>query len=505
MKRKSAIHQSLLYRYRYVIAVVVLTLLAAFMVGYKFWCVPSGLTGAEVQSAALSGGLSVRAIFSSFASGDWANYVVSLPWTVLQKASIALLGPTVLAFRLPSVILMLLSALLGIVLLRKLTRPNLAMIGGFLMVSSAFYIGIGRSGTGAAMTTFLLTAVLLLGYNLINQAKSNSWTVVMKLGLVVVMALLAYMPGGVYLDAALFVVAMLHPRIRLVLMQHKASSILYIVLLLAMLLPITIAIVNDTSIIKPLLLIGDKWQVGNIGLALRGYAGTVTDMVGPFVVPMLTIVDLILVVIGLVSIVRAMSSVRAFTVIIMGFAILIMSFARPTLIYLLFIPSTILETIGMGWLINCWYSLFPRNPYARTFAIIPLTVLIVSVGWLNINRYFNSLNYCADIAYQYDYEYLIVQRELAATKKPNDVAVVVDSEPRLYKMLANKYGVNILVNGDKASKQDKSAVKKQLDENRYSKVIVTRSSGYTPKDMKLVKVMSGWTSQNPATVLVYSK
>ena len=50
MKRKHTIQDSWLYRHRYPIAGVVLALIAAFMVSYRFWDVPTGLS-AKCQAA----------------------------------------------------------------------------------------------------------------------------------------------------------------------------------------------------------------------------------------------------------------------------------------------------------------------------------------------------------------------------------------------------------------------------------------------------------------------
>jgi len=66
--------------------------------------------------------------------------------------------------------------------------------------------------------------------------------------------------------------------------------------------------------------------------------------------------------------------------------------------------------IGIETLIREWYGLFPRNPYARIGALIPLAVLLGSVVTINIERYFYGNHYAVtDIS--------TFHRELPAVRK----------------------------------------------------------------------------------------
>lgn len=496
MKRKSAIHDSWLYRFRYPLAIGILSLLAIFMVGYRFWFMSSGLSQAEIESAKVAGNLSLSNLIYA-PHGNPLN-IVALPWTLLQHISVNIFGPTLFAMRLPAVVLALVVALLGIVLLRMLTRPSLAVIGGFLMVSSAFYVGMGRAGTAAVMTTLLIEMALMLAYLLISGEHATHITILNKLALVVVLAALCYTPGGLYLVLALGLVGLMHPRTRLVLMRGKFKSLPYLVLLLVLIAPIiyvAVAVSGGHEALRKLLLLDSRWSLANISTALVGYAGTETGMIGAYIAPVLTIVDLILVAMGLVVVVRAMSSVRAFLILIFGSVSILMVFAQPELIFALFVPSVILETIGVGWLVDKWYSLFPRNPYARTFAIVPLAVLIVSIGWLNINRYFNTLNYNRKVAYSFNYEYPAVVHELDNNKSSRDKVIVVNNDDvKLYQVLSKHYDVKIVSSSNYADSGSKGGV-----------VYVVQSCGFKPNKMKLQKIVAGWTKDDSELLRIYSK
>lgn len=492
MKRKSAIQNSWLYRHRYPIAIIILIVLAAFMVGYRFWSMPSGLSRGEAESLQVSGNLSLSSPFHQ--DNGQPLSIVALPWTLLQYVSIKLFGPSLFGLRLPAVILTLITGLLGIILLRKLTRPSLAMIGGFLMVSSAFFIGMGRSGTAAAMTTLLITTTVLLCYLLINQPKPNRVSILIKSGIVLALALLCYMPGGLYLTLAILLAGVLHPRTRLILMQGKLKSLPYLIAFIVLIAPIVIVpVTSNHAALRELLLLDSSWPFDNISEVLIGYAGTASGITGGYITPILTIADLILVVIGLIAVIRAMSSVRAYVLAIFGVVAGLLTFANPELIFILFVPSIILETIGVGWVVDKWYNLFPRNPYARTFAIVPLTVLIVSIGWLNINRYFNTLNYNREVAYQYNYEYPAVVRELLQQKQTESTVIVVaDDQYRLYSPLIYRYHVAILRSSDD-----------EVQNLDGGKVMAVASSQVTPRKMKIDKVVSGWTIDQSDLLKVY--
>lgn len=65
----------------------------------------------------------------------------------------------------------------------------------------------------------------------------------------------------------------------------------------------------------------------------------------------------------------------------------------PESVVITFVPVSLLVAIGIDTLILEWYRLFPRNPYARTAGLIPLTILFLGIASGNISHYFDTYNH----------------------------------------------------------------------------------------------------------------
>ena len=64
-------------------------------------------------------------------------------------------------------------------------------------------------------------------------------------------------------------------------------------------------------------------------------------------------------------------------------------------------PRALLVTVGIEVLIRGWYSLFPRTPYARVLAVVPLTFIIAGLGWTSIACFSLAQNYSPAVVYSY--------------------------------------------------------------------------------------------------------
>ena len=238
MKRKRAIQDSWLYRHRYPIAGVVLALIAAFMVSYRFWDVPTGLSQAEIESAATT--VELYGNNPILHPTSHTALLANLPWHVAQWLSVKLLGLSVMSLRLPAVLLTLMSVALLIFLIRRLIRPSMAMMAGLLLVSSSFMITIARSGTPAAMVTLLLILLLICAYYVLSATGARRRVAVV--GLTVTSGLMCYMSGGVYILLMLLLVAVLHPQTRLIIRRGCRLIPLIIVGMVMITLPLIITL-----------------------------------------------------------------------------------------------------------------------------------------------------------------------------------------------------------------------------------------------------------------------
>ncbi len=465
-------------------------LFVVLFAGYRFWLLPGGLTEAEIATASTSGHWSPLAL--SF-SPDW---LVNLPWNFLQHTSIDLFGLSTFAIRLPAVLLMIMVAAGMFYLIKKWSRFSLAMIGGFLMITSVLFISLARHGAPAAMVLFLIVTSLVAATTVVVDKRSSFITLLAKVVVGICLALLIYFPGGIYMAAMLIVTGLLHPKVRLLLVRIKAWKMVLAALLgIGLLLPLVLAMSlhwpdGGGATLSQLLLIDGQWSLSNLAASLEALFGAQAGLDHGVVTPIITIVGLLLVAIGTIRVLADASSARSYLVLSTLLMTLIASWRQPELIYLLFLPLTLLTVLGMEVLIGKWYSLFPKNPYARGTAVIMLSVLVATIAFASLGRYLDVQYYSSNVAYQYNSEFRIVRQEVR--KRSNDQLTLVVKRDQLpfYQLLAENFS-NLTVT-DKLPKSQ-------------STVLVLASSGQTKGKQLPSRIITTWHSVDPVLIRVYQQ
>ena len=500
MRRKRSIQRSWLYRYRYLLASILLAVIVLAISIYRFWSVPSGLSASEKLSAIAGGRL---------ASGNITG-LVNAPWLILEALAIKLYGMTIFALRLPALLLVVASILTMMLAIRAIYRPSLAMMGGLLMACSAFTISLGRAGTPAVMTVLLLALAILLGYYVVNAKQKAAPAVSLALDLVA----LSYMSGGLYIVVALAVVALLHPKSRYIIKRHKkllaGIAVAYLILLLTPMLLIG----RGRTTLASLLAIGTPSPT-NLRQLASGYVAGSAGLTGGLVTPMLTITGAIMVVIGLITLARrgGLLSLRSYVIISLLVAGVSMTTFNPDYIYLLFVPTILLEVIAIGYIVDKWHGLFPQNPYARSLAILALSILIGSISLLDINRYISAVNYRASVVYQYD-QTLPAVNQLLTSNPHAEIRLVVHSETdyQLYSLLTNRYSnlrvyrhddrrINELIKSLEAKQTGGSLADSKAPPLKLA--IADKAIRSDVQKLKLSHVYTGWVQHDSLLLAVY--
>lgn len=500
MRRKRSIQRSWLYRYRYLLASILLAVIVLAISVYRFWSVPSGLSASEKLSAIASGRL---------ASGDITG-LVNAPWLILEALAIKLYGITIFALRLPALLLVVASILTMMLAIRAIYRPSLAMMGGLLMACSAFTISLGRAGTPAVMTVLLLALAILFGYYVVNTKQKAAPAIGLALDLVA----LSYMSGGLYITAALAVAALLHPKSRYIIKRRKkllaGVAVAYVILLLVPMLLIG----KSRTTLASLLVIGTP-SPANLRQLASGYVAGSAGLTGGLMTPMLTITGAIMVVIGLITLARqgGLLSLRSYMIISLLIVGVGMAAFNPDYIYLLFIPTILLEVIAIRYIVDKWHGLFPQNPYARSLAILALSVLIGSISLLDINRYISAVNYRASVVYQYD-QTLPAVNQLLTSNPHAEIRLVVHSETdyQLYSLLTNRYSnlrvyrhddkrINELIKSLEAKQTGGSLVDSKAPPLKLA--IAAKAIRSDVQKLKLSHVYTGWLQHDSLLLAVY--
>ncbi len=502
MKRKFSLKDSVLYRYRYPFALIVLALFVCTTVFYRLGDLPAGLSPNEAATVVSVDQFNPKHIFRLHA--PILPHIAGLPWLSIELVSVQLLGRSVFAWRLPSALCAIIAVGLLVRLIWRMRKPALAIIAGFLFGTSATLLGVAHSATPIAFMMMLLCLSLLLGLTALSDQSRQLTRSAAKLGLCLAMTVLLYLPGGLIIDASFLLTALLHPRSRLIIKEHKLAATGWCLVLLLLLAPWVGLLAWDVITGSQAKLVsqlvwggGTLWHgdtLATLGSALLGFV----PWQGTSIIPagMLTLVDVVLLAWGLWVILQSFSAVRSYCCLILLVALLVYGTFNLAALPLAFLPVTILAVLGLGDIIDRWYVLFPRNPYARTFALVPLTVLILSVGWFNVCRYHEALSYDKATVYSYNDEYQVAF-DLTKDKRTL-VLVVPDNQLELYLGL-HSHRRAVIVAASAADQLRKSDFKEN------ARMVVLGSADFHPDSKQLAEraVVAGWRKDKPILARVY--
>lgn len=470
-----------------------IVILAACLASYKFWAVPNGLSEAEIASATISGHFSPLALIANFSEN--ADWLINLPWTIVQWLSLKAFGVSIFGMRLPAVILMTLSALGLVLVVRKLSKPNSAIASCVLIVSSPLFIGLARSGTGASMTIFLIVLALYAASVVLFSSERNGGlkTLLAKVIAVVSLALLVYSPGGNYFVILFVIAGILHPKVRLMFVRAKTWKILVGSLLgVVALAPAILGLVfqisgHNWSIVNSLFALNGVWSVDNAQIFLRSVSGIEPGLISAVAMPTITLVGILIALVGLVRVCIDFFSARSYLILPMTLLAVALSIHDPSLLFLTFVPFALLIMVGIETIVDYWYVLFPRNPYARLLALIPMALLVVGVMWTSTSQYFSIISHNSEVAYSYNYEFMSVRSELRASDNKTVNVVASEKQIKFYETLQRDF----------PNAEISSTISKDADIN-----IVLESSGAKIKD-KPEKIITNSLSKSSVLLRIY--
>ena len=256
-------------------------------------------------------------------------------------------------------------------------------------------------------------------------------------------------------------------------------------------------------------------SLANLRQLASSYVAGSAGLTGGLMTPMLTITGAIMVVIGLITLARrgGLLSLRSYMIISLLVAGVSMAAFNPDYIYLLFVPTILLEVIAIGYIVDKWHGLFPQNPYARSLAILALSILIGSISLLDINRYISAVNYQASVVYQYD-QTLPAVNQLLTSNPHAEIRLVVHSETdyQLYSLLTNRYSnlrvyrhddrrINELIKSLEAKQTGGSLVDSKAPPLKLA--IAGKAIRSDVQKLKLSHVYTGWLQHDSLLLAVY--
>lgn len=431
-----------LYKYRYQLGYSLLAVAAlAYLLTYLH-VLPPGLGASETASIITASHISLT---------ELPTQIIDLPYHLLQKASVDLLGVTPLGVRLPSLLFGCLTALSLIALLRRWFPHNIALIASIVALTSAWFISTARLGTPAIMVPFWMSVILLAATYISQQTPHWKWW---KVLLAFTAALSLYTPFTIYIFAAAIGAGFSQPHLRYLIRKSTSFQMtLGTLLFLLILAPLGWGIYKDPSQIWQLLAIPtafpDALQFGQSLLqAISNIFNPYNTAFGEVVTPLLSLATAALLLLGGIRLFRDFHAVRSH-VLLIWLAILLPIIAfNPNNLAVLMVPAFLATAIGIQLIIRYWYRLFPRNPYARIFGLLPLGLLLLSVIQFNDQRYTYGMAYSAQAHSSFTNDTFLVQQQLAKLP-PESAAILVigEAQRELYNLIAADRPLTTVVSG----------------------------------------------------------
>ena len=459
--KKIIISKLFLYRYRFVIGYIVLSLAFILLLSFLPLIAQRGLSETEIQSATSSYYLGKDGILN----GD----LVDLPYRLLQKYSITFLGLTSFSVKLPSIIIGLFLGLLLILLLNRWFKSNVSLLASCLMVLSTPFLFLAGSGTPLIMLVLWPTLLLWLGSKIQGEKRPKPLYSFM---FAIALLLSIFTPYMVYFALFCVVFVLLQPHLRFIVKNlPKLPFILIVLLVVAGFTVLGISIHNHPSTIQELLF-GLSFNTGdyfnNIFSGLSPVFSWHSRLENVFLAPLISMPVLTLALVGLFSTTKGFFASRnSIASILLIFCLMITGFNQTAVVFII-LPFSILIAHGIKYLLEKWYGLFPANPYARISALLPLTLLFGLIIIPAIMQYIDGYRYNPNVATQFSYDLNIINSNLS------EGTLLVGDNYDFYKILEKS--TNLIIS-DKAENNKPVAVLKNNvtlpEEYTLSKIITS--------------------------------
>lgn len=420
---KFNISELFIYKWRYFIGYgLVSAALIAVLVFVGLYS-PGGITDAEMQSVVKSSSVGFRNI-ESFTTSN-------LPYHLLQKASLSIFGVSAVSIKLPSLIIAFFSGIGIILLLKRWFKANIGVLASLIAMTTSQFLFIAQDGTPGILYLFWPVCLLLLASLISRQ---NRFRTFYKFAFFITAALSLYTPLSIYILIALLGAILLHPHLRYLIRQlSRFKTAIGITLATILLIPLVITIFKNPNFGLEIFGIPSSMpdfskNLSELGVQYLGFSGSDgSNLITPF----FGLGSLLIIIIGLIDTVRNRSSAKSYVILSWIVFLVPVILVNPGYISISFLPMVLLLAAGFDALLDYWYSLFPRNPYARFAGLVPIVMLVAVLVVSGIDRNIYGYKYDPDVAYSFSSDLKLI---------PADTKHLVVSKSELpFYMVVNKY------------------------------------------------------------------
>jgi len=422
---KFKISDFFVYRWRYVIGygLIAIGLIAVLVFAGLF--LPGGISASEIESVVHSASITP--------SDLWSIDAINLPYHLIQHGSLELFGASAFTIKLPSLVFAFLSAVGLVLLLRQWFRGRIAILASLIALATGQFLYIAQNGTPDIMYVFWPIWIILVASLIPTSQKYRSY---LKIVFFVLAAFSLYTPLSIYVLLIIIGAIALHPHLRYTVKQLSLLQLIAgVVVLLVITLPLIVTIIKAPDLGLSLLGIPTKMPDLSANLATLGgeYFGFTNAGKSTVITPFFELGSLLLIALGIYYTTKTRVTAKSYLVIIWTLILIPVIILNPSYTGITFVPLVILLASGLNGLLNNWYGLFPRNPYARVGGLIPIVILVFILVSSGMNRYIYGYTYDPNIVPNFNKDIQLI---------PDDTKniVVASNEMAFYKVIAEYNG-----------------------------------------------------------------
>ena len=461
---KGGIDRFIFYRYRYGIGMFVLFAASIFLLTFQLSNLVVGISNTEAAQ-----GLSNESLRQVVSNPVYA------PYKLLQWLSITLLGHTVLALRIPSIIFGAASVALLYDVFRHWHKQRIAIVGSLFFVTSSWFLHFSRLGTSAVVLPFFVLILLWAGTKL-HHAPVRRWPFLV---MAVAVALSLYVPYMLY-----FLIAgvALHRYAVKKYLWHlsKKERAAGLAILAILILPMAYAMFRDPSIIRAYFAIPVNLPrfvdylsniQNTIGYVFWRSESSPVNHLGNM--PMLDIFTATMAALGVYQYEKQLNQHRTKWLFI-GTLVLVLtlSVAAHVETFAALAPLVyIFAATGVVTLLVQWYEIFPKNPVARTIGLVPIILLLVIVSNYHANRYFVAWARSPETKAQFNADTTALRKDILNGQAQQIVVVAPEDQHITLRFSLGDVATSVVI----------------MTEKEFADSNITAEVTYVYKDIKLSK------------------
>jgi len=412
-----------IYRWRYTIGYIAVGIACIALLLVASLYIPGGLSDREINTVATTNALSLKQFTPEMA--------INLPYYLVQKGSLFLLGLSELSIKLPTIIFGFLSVV-GLVLLLKIWfKSNVAIMTALIGLTAGPFLLAAQSGTPGILYIFW---PIWLFYFTAMISRRTSPRLLWKILFFLTMILSLYTPLSAYVLIALTSAVFLHPHLRHLVKQLSKLSIVVAVLIASLLgIPLLYSVIVHPSLLMTFLGVPSSLDLPiNAHQLFTQYINVLRPTNGIIMTPVYEAASLLLVGLGTYRILTAKYTARSYVLSAWLLLLLPILILNPQMVNVTFVPFLLLTGYGIDFLIRYWYRLFPRNPYARVVGLIPIMIFITTLVLSGIDRFVYGYLYNPSSSQLSSNDLSLLRAELPHHKNSTLTLVVSDKEKDFY-------------------------------------------------------------------------